>query len=94
MHARVVRFTDVSPERIEAIEARIDENDGPPPGVNSTGMKLLYDADQSTAVFVGFFDTEQDMRDAAAVFEAMDAGDTPGTRASVDNCEVKIERDA
>jgi hypothetical protein len=94
MYARLVRFTDVSPERIEAIEARIDENDGPPPGVNATGMKLLYDAGQSTAVFVGFFDTEQDMRDAGAVFEAMDAGDTPGTRASVDNCEVKIERDA
>ena len=94
MYARLVRFTDVSPERIEAIETRIDENDGPPECVKSTWMKLLYDADQSTAVFVGFFETEQDMRDAGAVFEAMDAGDTPGTRASVDNCEVKIERDA
>ena len=94
MYARVVRFTDASAERIDAIEARIQENDGPPPGVKATGMKLFFDSEQGTAVFVGFFDTEQDMRDADAVFAAMDAGDTPGTRASVDNCEVKIERDA
>ena len=94
MYARVVRFTDASPERIDAIAARIDENDGPPEGVKSTGMKLLFDEAQGTAVFVGFFETEQDMRDSAAVLEAMDAGDTPGTRASIDNCEVKVEADA
>ena len=94
MYARVVRFTDASQERIDAITARVEENDGPPEGVKSTGMKLLFDSEQGTAVFVGFFETEQDMRDAGAVFEAMDAGDTPGTRASVDNCEVKIEVDA
>jgi hypothetical protein len=94
MYARAVRFTDVSPERIEEIKARIDENDGPPPGVNATGMKLLYDANQSSAMFIGFFATEQDMRDADAVFQAMDATDTPGTRASIDQAEVVIERDA
>ncbi|MDX6584093.1 MAG: hypothetical protein QOI10_3277 [Solirubrobacterales bacterium] len=94
MHARVVRFTDVSPERIAELVSRIEEGDGPPPGVESTGMKLLYDADQSTAVFVGFFETEQNLRDADAVFEQMDSGETPGTRASVDRCEVKLEMDA
>ncbi len=94
MYARVVRFTDVTPERIEEIKARVEENDGPPPGVNATGMKLLYDADTSVGIFVGFFATEQDMRDADAVFQAMDAGDTPGTRASVDQTEVVLERDA
>ena len=94
MHARVVRFTDVTPERIEEIRARVEESDGPPPGVKATGMKLLYDADQSTALFIGFFDSEQDMRDADEVFDQMDASDTPGTRASIDRCEVKIEREA
>jgi hypothetical protein len=94
MHARVVRFTGVSPERIEEIKARVEEQDGPPPGVNATGMKLLYDADQSTAIFVGFFANEQDMRDADAVFQQMDAGDTPGTRASIDQTEVVLEREA
>ena len=93
MHARVVRFTDVSPERIAQLVSRIEENDGPPPGVESTGMKLLYDEGQGTAVFVGFFADEQKLRDANAIFEQMDAGDTPGSRASVDMCEVKIERE-
>ena len=93
MHARVVRFTDVSPERIAEIGARIEEEGGPPPGVDASGMKLLYDESQGTAIFIGFFDKEQKMRDASAVFEQMDPGDTPGTRASIDLCEVKIERD-
>ena len=92
MYARVVRFTGVTPERIAALQARVEESDGPPPGVNSSGMRLLYDADQSTAIFVGDFATEQDMHDADAVFQAMDSTETPGTRASIDQCEVKIER--
>jgi hypothetical protein len=94
MHARVVRFTDVTPETVEKVVAMVEESDGPPPGVDSTGMKLLYDESQGTAVFVGFFETEDKMRAADEVFEQMDASETPGTRASIDHCEVKIERDA
>ena len=92
MYARVVRFTDVSPERIQQIVSRVEEAGGPPPGVDSTGMQLLVDEEQGTAVFIGLFETEEKMREAAAVFEQMDAGDTPGTRASIDQCEVKLER--
>src|SRR5689334_15377299 len=94
MYARAVRFTDVSADRIDEIKSRIDESDGPPPGVNSTAMKLLYDAEQSTAIFIAFFDSEQDMKDADEVFRNMDAGDTPGSRASIDQAEVVIEREA
>jgi len=94
MHARVVRFTDVSPERIAQIAERVEEQGGPPPGVDSTGMQLLVDESQGTAIFVGFFEDEDKMNDASAVFEQMDASDTPGTRASVDLCEVKVEREA
>ncbi len=93
MHARVVRFTDVTPERIAQLVSRIEENPGPPPGVDSSGMKLLYDEGQGTAVFVGFFADEQKLRDANAVFDQMDAGETPGSRASIDMCEVKIDRE-
>ena len=32
------------------------------------------------------------MRTGGAVFAAMDPGETPGTRASVDMCELKLER--
>ena len=49
MNARVVRFTDVSPEQIDAVVTRVEESDGPPPGVESSAMKLLYDSDQGTA---------------------------------------------
>jgi hypothetical protein len=94
VHARVVRFTDVTPETIDKVVANVEESDGPPPGVDSTGMKLFYDADQGTAVFVGFFEDAEKMRAADEIFQQMDASDTPGTRASVDRCEVKIERDA
>jgi hypothetical protein len=94
MHARVVRFTDVSPERIAEVQSRVEESDGPPPGVDSSGFKLLVDESQGTALFIGFFDSEEKMRDASAVFDAMDPGETPGTRASVDLCEVKVEREA
>jgi hypothetical protein len=91
MYARVVRFTDVTPERISEVVARVEESDGAPPGVDSTGFQLLVDEAQGTAIFVGFFETEEKMRDASAVFEQMDPSDTPGTRASVDLCEVKKE---
>jgi hypothetical protein len=94
MYARVVRFTDVSPERIDEIKARVDQADGPPEGVPSTGFRMFYDRSAGTAVFVGMFASEEDMRTGGAVLEQMDANETPGTRASVDECEVMIERDA
>jgi hypothetical protein len=94
MYARVVRFTDVTPERIDEIVSRIDSEDGPPPGVESTGLRLVFDESQGTAVFVGFFETEEKMRAAAEVLGAMDPSDVPGTRASIDQGEIKIERDS
>ncbi len=94
MHIRVVRFTDVAPDRIEALVSRISESDGPPEGVPATGVKLLHDADQGTAVVLQFFDNAEDLATGAAIMSAMDASDTPGTRASVDACEVKVEMDA
>ena len=94
MHARVVRFTGVSPDRVAEIVSRVEEQGGPPEGVDAVGMQLLVDSDQGTAIFVGYFETEEKLRAANAVFEQMDASDTPGDRASVDLCEVKLERSA
>ena len=61
MHVRAVRFTDVSAERIEALVARIDASEGPPPGVPATGLDLLYDESQRTAVVLQYFETAEDM---------------------------------
>ena len=91
MHVRVVRFTDVNSERIAELLARIEESDGPPPGVPATGLKMLIDETQGTAVVLQYFATEEDMTAGAAAFSAMDASETPGTRASVDMCELKLE---
>jgi hypothetical protein len=92
MHARVVRFTDVKPERIAEIVKQVEASEGPPEGVDSTGFELFVDEAQETAVFVGYFENEQKMRDADAVFEQMDQAETPGTRVSIDRSEVKLQR--
>jgi hypothetical protein len=92
MHARVVRFNDVTAERISELLAEIEQTEGPPPGVDSSGFELFFDEAQGTAIFVGYFETEEKMRDASAVFEEMDPSETPGTRASVDLCAVKLQR--
>jgi hypothetical protein len=92
MFIRVVRFSDVSRERIDALTARIEESSGPPPGVPSTGIQLLFDEAQSTAVVLQQFETAEDMRKGDEAFSAMDPSETPGTRISVDRCELKLER--
>ena len=91
MHVRVVRFTDVTAERIDELLARIEESDGPPSDVPATGLQLLYDADHGTAVVLQLFDTADDMRAGDQAFGAMDPSETPGTRASVDMCELKLD---
>jgi hypothetical protein len=90
MSVRVVRFTDVTAERMRELEARVTEAGGPPPGVNSTGLEVLFDEAQGTAVVLQHFATAEDLDAGARVFAAMDPSETPGTRASVDACEVKL----
>ena len=94
MYVRVVRFTDVSAERMEGLQARIEESDGPPPGVPATGLTVLFDEAQGTAIVLQRYTTAEDMRAGAQAFSAMDASETPGARASVDMCELKLELEA
>jgi hypothetical protein len=92
MHARVVRFADVTPERIDEIVARIEEQEGPPEGAEAIGMELMVDEAQGTALFVGYFENEEKLREANAIFDQMDPSETPGTRSSVDLCEIKVQQ--
>jgi len=94
MFVRVVRFSGVTREQMDSMDARIKESDGPPEGVKSSGITVLFDESQGTAVVLQHFDTVADMEEAARIFDAMDAGDTPGTRISVDACEVRLELQA
>lgn len=91
MHVRVVRFTGVTPERMQQLEERVNEAGGPPPGVNTTRLQVFFDESQGSAVVLQYFPTAADMQEGAKVFEAMDPTDTPGTRASVDACEQRLD---
>lgn len=94
MYIRVVRFTDVTAESVRSLLTRIEESGGPPPGVPAKGIKVLVDEAQGTAVALQYFETAEDMSAGAEVLGAMDPADTPGTRASVDMCEVRLELEA
>jgi hypothetical protein len=89
---RVVRFTDVTAERVESLVARVDES-GPPPGVPIRKLQLVFDETQGTAVVLQYFDNEEDLRAGAEAFAAMDQSETPGSRVSVDTGELKVERE-
>lgn len=91
MYARVVRFTDVDRQRIDDLKGRIESGENAPEGMPSAQMRLVLDESQGTAAVMLFFDSEEDMRKADEVLSAMDASETPGTRASVDTGEVLIE---
>lgn len=92
MHVRVVRFTGVDEERLDGMLARLRASEGPPPGVPATGIKVLTDREQGTVVVLQSFATAEDMAAGDEVLGAMDPSDTPGTRASVDRCELAVER--
>lgn len=90
MYARVVRFTEVDPDHLAGRVAEIDR-DGPPVDIPAKLVQILHDPDQRTAVVIQVFETADDMAAAEAALDAMDPGETPGTRTSVDRCEIKAE---
>ncbi|MDQ2675572.1 MAG: hypothetical protein M3Y34_02090 [Actinomycetota bacterium] len=90
-YVRVVRFTDVDPEHIANRLQDIEGRDGPPEGVISTGVQFLHDEDQRTVVVLQHFESADDMAESEAALDGMDPSETPGTRASVDRCELKVE---
>lgn len=92
MFVRVVRFSDVTAERVEALVARIEET-GPPPGVPIRKLQLVFDAAQGTAVVLQYFDSEADLRSGGETFAAMDPSETPGRRVSVDTGELAVDRE-
>ena len=91
MHARVVRFTDVDADHLASRLAEADARQGPPVDIPAKQVQILHDPDQRTAVVIQLFETADDMAAADAPLEEMDPADTPGTRASVDRCEIKAE---
>jgi hypothetical protein len=91
MYARVVRFTDVDPNHLAERVAETETREGPPVDIAAKTIQILHDAEQRTAVVIQLFETADDMAASEGALDAMDPGDTPGTRASVDRCEIKAE---
>ena len=91
MYARVVRFTDVDTDHLAGRLEEIEGTEGPPVDIPAKGIQVLHDPDQRTAVVIQLFDTADDMSAAEGPLDAMDPGETPGTRASIDRCEIKVE---
>ena len=92
MFVRVVRFTDVTAERVQSLVANINET-GPPPGVPIKKLQLVFDETQGTAVVLQYFENEENLRAGADTFAAMDPSETPGSRVSVDTGELRVERE-
>ena len=91
MYARVVRFTDVDPDHLAGRLDEAEAREGPPVDIPAKGVQILYDQDQRTAIVMQLFETANDMAAAEAPLDSMDPADTPGTRASIDRCEIKAE---
>jgi hypothetical protein len=88
--ARVVRFEGGTADGIRAAVGQLksDIDKGPPEGVKSTGLTFLVDPDGGRAMFVALFASEADLRESAAVLEAMSPPDGMGSRAAVEVYEV------
>ena len=91
MHARVVRFTDVDPGHMAGRLAESETREGPPVDIPAKRIQILHDADQRTVIVIQLFETADDMAAAEGPLDTMDPADTPGTRASIDRCEIKAE---
>jgi hypothetical protein len=89
LYARVVRFTEVDPDHLAGRVAEAESREGPPVDIPAKSVQILHDADQQTAVVIQLFETAEDMAAAEAPLDTMDPADTPGTRASIDRCEIR-----
>ena len=89
MYARVVRFTDVDPDLLAGRLTGSSPRDRPwtsRPRASSPPRR-----GPAHAVVIQLFETADDMAAAEGALDQMDPGDTPGTRASIDRCEIKAE---
>ena len=90
-YARVVSFEGVSKSRMDEMSQRIREDERPE-DIPASEIVVLHDADREKALVLVFFETEDDYRKGDAALNAMDPGETPGRRTSVEKYEVALRR--
>jgi hypothetical protein len=84
-------FLGCRPDHLGERLAEVEASEGPPVDIPAKGIQILHDRDQRTAVVIQLFETADDMAAAEAPLDAMDPQGTPGTRASIDRCEIRAE---
>jgi len=91
--ARVVKFEGGTADGIRAAAQEIKTRSagGPPEGVTSSGLTFLADPDNGRVMFVGLFDSEDDLRSSEATLDAMDPPEGMGSRVSVEVYEVGVD---
>jgi hypothetical protein len=93
MKARVATWEGGDPAAVQASldEIRSRADSGPPEGVPSVGLMVLQG--EGKVVFIGLFETEEDLRQGDATLNAMDPPGDMGTR-SVAFYDVPIKLEA
>jgi hypothetical protein len=92
-YARVVSFDGVDNNKMREMAQQVNQDERPE-DIPATEIVVLHDADAGKALVILFFETEDDYRQGDATLNAMDPGETPGQRASVDKYEVAVKRSA
>src|SRR3954467_7725947 len=94
MYARVSTWEGTEAGAMREMAEMVQSSDGPPPGVPSVGITVLYDEDSKRAMVIGLFETEDDLRKGDEALNAMDppSGEAMGRKASTDMFEVAAER--
>ncbi len=87
MLARVVSFEGVTQDRIDQLAQEISSGD-PPDDIPATEMMLLHDPDNERSIAILFFETDDDYARGHATLDAMQTGDTPGSRTGVGKYKV------
>jgi hypothetical protein len=64
---------------------------GPPEGVKSSGITMLYDTAGRRVLFIGLFDNEDDLRASEPALEAMSPPEGMGRRAAVEVWDVAAD---
>lgn len=93
MIARVVTWEGGDPEAIRRAAADIGSRaaTGPPEGVRSSGFTMLVDPEGGRTLMIGLFETQEDLRDAEPVLDAMDPGQGLGDRGQTRAYDVAVE---
>jgi hypothetical protein len=94
MYARVTTWEGVQPEAMRQMAEMVETSDGPPPGVPSVGITVLFDPDSNRSIVIGLFETEEDLKKGDETLNSMTppSGEAMGRKSSTDFYEVASER--